>query len=69
MMALVIYKPIPETPEKMFQQLMALIVQIAEKKEALSEDEVFGAFDKGIYDGCVFVGYKPRDIRICLCEC
>ena len=41
-MALVIDKPIPETPEKMFKLLMALIVQIAEKKEALSEDEVLG---------------------------
>ena len=45
-MALVIDKPIPETPEKMFQLLMALIVQIAEKKEALSEDEVLGLLTK-----------------------
>ena len=46
MMSLLINKPVPKTPEKMFQQLMALIVQIAEKKEALSEDEVLGLLTK-----------------------
>ena len=45
-MALVINKPTPKTPTEMGMQLWALIEQIAEKKEALSEDEVLGLLTK-----------------------
>ena len=45
-MSLLIKKPTPETPNEMFRQLSALVVQIAEKKEVLSEDEVLGLLIK-----------------------
>ena len=45
-MSLLINKPVPKTPNEMFRQLSALVVQIAEKKEALSEDEVLGLLMK-----------------------
>ena len=45
-MSLLIKKPTPKTPNEMFRQLSALVVQIAEKKEVLSEDEVLGLLMK-----------------------
>jgi len=45
-MSLLINKPTPKTPNEMFRQLSALVVQIAEKKEVLSEDEVLGLLIK-----------------------
>ena len=45
-MSLFINKPVPKTPNEMFRQLSALVVQIAEKKEVLSEDEVLGLLIK-----------------------
>ena len=45
-MSLLIKKPTPKTPNEMFRQLSALVVQIAEKKEVLSEDEVLGLLIK-----------------------
>jgi hypothetical protein len=45
-MSLLIKKPTPKTPNEMFRQLSALVVQITEKKEVLSEDEVLGLLIK-----------------------
>ena len=45
-MSLLINKPTPKTPNEMFRQLSALVVQIAEKKEVFSEDEVLGLLIK-----------------------
>ena len=45
-MSLLINKPVPKTPNEMFRQFSALVVQIAEKKEVLSEDEVLGLLIK-----------------------
>ena len=45
-MSLLFKKPTPKTPNEMFRQLSALVVQISEKKEVLSEDEVLGLLIK-----------------------